>query len=170
MEQFYGKVNTNRDEDKIIIFKNATFSWDKLSKRIKRPLKDKRNKGKSKKNLSKGYIQRRDSSSSSEGSVQMSPSPDRPFVLKDISIDIGKGEMVGITGNLGSGKTSLLLAIIGEMLKKKGELQVVENLNSKFKRNNTPNGAAELLMFVSQYLAYIYFCRFWLCISKSLVG
>ncbi|KAG6455079.1 hypothetical protein O3G_MSEX009011 [Manduca sexta] len=125
MEVYYDRVNTNRDEDKIIIFKNATFSWVNPSKQRKSVSKSKKNKGKSKKRLTRVSIQRSDSTSSSEALVQ-----DEPFSLKDISLEIGKGELVGITGPIGSGKTSLLQAIIGEMLKKSGDLQIPESLNS----------------------------------------
>lgn len=69
-------------------------------------------------------IQRRDSTSSSEAGIS-----DTPFTLNDISLEIGREELIGVTGKVGSGKTSLLLAIIGEMLKKDGDLQIPENLN-----------------------------------------
>lgn len=101
-------------------------------------IKNKKMKGKSNKRISKGNIQRKDSSSSSEGFDHQRLSSGKPFMLKDISLEVGKGELIGITGNLGSGKTSLILAIIGEMLKKKGELQVVENLNSFGYASQTP--------------------------------
>ncbi|CAG9785699.1 unnamed protein product [Diatraea saccharalis] len=123
-EEYYDRVNTNRDEDKIVIFKNASFSWATASQR-KRPVKkDRKNKGKSKKRLSKMNVQRRDSTSSSETAAL-----DGPFTLKDITFEIGREELIGVTGNVGSGKTSLLLAIIGEMLKKGGDIQIPDNLN-----------------------------------------
>lgn len=126
-ELYYDRVNKNHDEDKIIIFKNATFAWAKPSKRKRQPKKSKKNKGKSKKKLSRGSIQRRDSSSSSEHLVQ-----DEPFMLTDICLEIGKDELIGVTGAVGSGKTSLLHAILGDMLKKNGDLQIPENLSSKY--------------------------------------
>ncbi|CAH2076394.1 unnamed protein product, partial [Iphiclides podalirius] len=122
-DRYYDRVNRNRDEDKIIIFKNASFAWVKPSKR--KPLvKTKKNKGKSKKSLSKRKTQRDDSTSSSDNQTQ------EPFMLKEISLEIAKGELLGIAGNVGSGKTSLLHAILGEMLKTNGDLQIPENLNS----------------------------------------
>ncbi|XP_026732381.1 ABC transporter C family member 13 [Trichoplusia ni] len=124
-ELYYDRVNKNHDEDKIIIFKNATFAWAKPLKKKKPPKKSKKNKGKSKKRLSRGSIQRRDSTSSSEQLVR-----DEPFMLKDINLEIGKEELIGITGVVGSGKSSLLHAIIGDMMKKNGDLQIPENLSS----------------------------------------
>jgi ABC-type glutathione transport system ATPase component len=36
-------------------------------------------------------------------------------VLKGINLEVKKGDLVGICGRVGSGKSSLLLSIIGEM-------------------------------------------------------
>lgn len=72
-------------------------------------------------------IQRRDSTSSSEAGIL-----ENPFTLNDITLEIGREELIGVTGKIGSGKTSLLLAIIGEMLKKDGDIQIPENLNGKY--------------------------------------
>ncbi|XP_063822575.1 ATP-binding cassette sub-family C member 10 [Ostrinia nubilalis] len=123
-EDYYDRVNTNRDEDKVIIFKNASFTWAKPSQKPKPTPKKRKNKGKSKKKLSRVSIQRRDSSSSAEAGTL-----DSPFTLNDISLEIGREDLIGITGKVGSGKTSLLMAIIGEMIKKDGDIQIPENLN-----------------------------------------
>ncbi|CAK1601027.1 unnamed protein product [Parnassius mnemosyne] len=122
-DRYYDRVNTNCDEDKIIIFKNASFAWTKASPRKQlEPKTTKKNKGKSNKNLSKRNVQRKDSTADLH--------TQEPFMLRDISLEIGKGELIGITGNVGSGKTSLLHAIIGEMLKTNGDLQIPDNLSS----------------------------------------
>lgn len=128
-EYYYDRLNTNRDEDKVIIMKNASFSWSKSTIRRKSPSKIKKNKGKSKKKLSK-RTQRSDSVSSSEATVQ------EPFSLKNISLEIGKEELIGVAGPTGSGKTSLLLALIGEMTKQSGDVQIPENLNSELYFND----------------------------------
>lgn len=148
-DNYYDRVNTNRDEDKIIIFKKASFAWAKPSTRRKSKQKSKKNKGKSKKRLS---VQRHDSDSSTEALIQ-----NEPFTLKDISLEIGKGELLGIAGAVGSGKTSLLLAIIGDMVKKDGDIQIPDNLNGidfillfiYYKSsNNTQSGLSHKNMFL----------------------
>ena len=53
-------------------------------------------------------------------SVGVEEDPDAPYVwsgptLKNINLDIKKGELVMITGRVGSGKSSLLAAILGEI-------------------------------------------------------
>ncbi|XP_053612286.1 ATP-binding cassette sub-family C member 10 [Plodia interpunctella] len=121
-ERYYDRLNTNEDEDKVIIFKNATFAWAKPSI-VKIPLpKPKKNKGK---RSSKGNIKRRESISSSDAVYQ-----EELFSLKDICLEIGRDQLIGVTGSVGSGKTSLLLAIIGEMKKENGDIQIPESLNS----------------------------------------
>lgn len=128
-EEYYDRVNVNRDEDKIIIFRNATFAWARPMKRENMKLN--KEKGKSNKNKRKLNIQSSDSLTSEEGGQ------DAPFTLNDISLEIGREEFIGVTGSIGSGKTSLLLAVIGEMLKKNGDLQLPESLNSNaFYYNN----------------------------------
>ena len=50
---------------------------------------------------------------------------DRATVLRDISLDVSRGERVAVFGAVGEGKTSLLLAILGELEKLTGEVHVV---------------------------------------------
>ncbi|KAG0229963.1 hypothetical protein BGX31_006020 [Mortierella sp. GBA43] len=45
----------------------------------------------------------------------------KPF-LKDISLDIPRGSLVAVVGPVGSGKSSLLQAIVGSMMKSQGEV------------------------------------------------
>ncbi|KAJ7583390.1 ABC transporter type 1, transmembrane domain-containing protein [Mycena floridula] len=44
--------------------------------------------------------------------------------LEDINLTVKKGELVGILGRVGCGKTSLLSAIIGDMTRREGELLI----------------------------------------------
>ncbi|XP_045532531.1 ABC transporter C family member 13 [Pieris brassicae] len=119
-DRYFEEINKNRDEDKIIILKDVTFLW-KNAKKVKKP---KKNKGKSKRKVSQP-------SRVSIGSVEaIQDDASRYFYLENISLEIGRDELIGVAGPVGSGKTSLLLAIMGAMMKTKGEIQVAENLNS----------------------------------------
>ncbi|KAI0659143.1 multidrug resistance-associated ABC transporter [Cubamyces menziesii] len=46
---------------------------------------------------------------------------EKPFELKDVKLKIPKGSFVAIVGRVGSGKSSLLQALIGEMRKTRGD-------------------------------------------------
>ena len=48
-------------------------------------------------------------------------------ILKDVSLDLEKGQMVGLIGRNGAGKTTLLRAIMGILPIKSGELIFEEN-------------------------------------------
>ena len=47
---------------------------------------------------------------------------DRVFQLRDISMEIPRGMLVAVVGPVGSGKTSLLQGLIGEMRKTSGSI------------------------------------------------
>jgi len=48
--------------------------------------------------------------------------------LEDINLTVRKGELVGVLGRVGSGKSSLLSAIIGDMRKTDGEVALFGNV------------------------------------------
>lgn len=48
----------------------------------------------------------------------------RKMILQDISIDIGRGEIVGLLGPNGSGKTTLIRLIVGLMKKNNGQIMI----------------------------------------------
>ena len=49
---------------------------------------------------------------------------DHRFTLGPIDLKIKNGEFVGVVGSVGSGKSSLLSAIVGEMVRTKGKLDI----------------------------------------------
>ncbi|KAI0087237.1 multidrug resistance-associated ABC transporter [Irpex rosettiformis] len=59
----------------------------------------------------------KDGDESKEGEME---ADDKPFELKDLNLKIPKGAFVAIVGRVGSGKSSLLQALIGEMRKTRG--------------------------------------------------
>lgn len=60
------------------------------------------------------------------------------LVLQNVSFEINEGEFVYITGKVGSGKSSLLKTIYGELPVKEGEAQVMDFEIHKLKRSNLP--------------------------------
>ena len=50
---------------------------------------------------------------------------DTPEVLKDITLDVPKGSLTAVVGTVGSGKSSLLSAILGELHKMEGSVNTV---------------------------------------------
>ncbi|KAI9339972.1 P-loop containing nucleoside triphosphate hydrolase protein [Obelidium mucronatum] len=56
-----------------------------------------------------------------EEEILVAPEPARPH-LRNINLDVPKGSLVAIVGAVGSGKSSLLNAIVGEMKKTKGSV------------------------------------------------
>jgi ABC-type glutathione transport system ATPase component len=47
---------------------------------------------------------------------------DRVFKVRDVSLNVPRGQLVAIVGSVGSGKTSLLQGLIGEMRKTQGSI------------------------------------------------
>lgn len=46
-----------------------------------------------------------------------------PFTLKDINLQVGRNELIAVVGSVGSGKTSLLAALAGDMRKTAGSVK-----------------------------------------------
>ncbi|RXW15854.1 hypothetical protein EST38_g10001 [Candolleomyces aberdarensis] len=56
------------------------------------------------------------------GTEETSSQEEKPFELKNMKMTIPKGAFIGIVGRVGSGKSSLLQALIGEMRKTRGHV------------------------------------------------
>ena len=50
---------------------------------------------------------------------------DEPAVLHDINIRVTKGSLTAVVGNVGSGKSSLVAAFLGELERLKGRVNTV---------------------------------------------
>ena len=112
--------------------KGATFTWDTP------PLEglDKENKIKSKSRFSSWFrsskhdakvetatIYANGKSQVKKSRLQaLAEEKDRVFQVRDISMEIPRGILVAIVGPVGSGKTSLLQGLIGEMRKTSGSI------------------------------------------------
>ncbi|KAH7334391.1 ABC transporter [Rhizoctonia solani] len=95
--------------------KDAEFSWDGA------PPDDVSSKGKGKKGKAK-------SSKSAAGTAEKSaaagdePAKELIFKLRDINLSLPRGQLCAIVGPVGSGKSSLLQGLIGEMRRENGSV------------------------------------------------
>jgi len=111
-----------------LLITNGTFVWDlektaeQLEKEKKQKDEEKEKKKQEDKKKEKDDVKnkKKEYTSDNAGSLTAEEGPDVPYVwsgptLKNINLDIKKGELVMITGRVGSGKSSLLAAILGEI-------------------------------------------------------
>ena len=100
---------TNHDLDVAVRVKDASFTWDappveenvvKNGKKSKKDAKEPKDRAASKTNNKGGEI----------------------FQIKNLSFDIPRGSLVAFVGPVGSGKSSLLQGLIGEMRKIGGQV------------------------------------------------
>ena len=120
----------NEDLPVAIEVKGATFTWDIP------PLDEHDGKNKTKK---QGRFSSKFNSSEYNGKVKavtisangkyqdekarlQAEEEDRVFQVRDVSMEIPRGRLVAIVGPVGSGKTSLLQGLIGEMRKTSGSI------------------------------------------------
>lgn len=123
---FYRNNTNNHENDIILSLNGANFSWTKFKNNDSNEKSPRRSKGK--KSTSKYVnLQRRDSSIEAGTSEQSESGANTPFKLNNITIDIRRGDFIGIIGTVGSGKSSLLNGILAEMVKIDGEILTCEN-------------------------------------------
>ena len=126
----------NEDLPVAIEIKGATFTWDtpptdeldvknktKTKNQSKFPSQFHSSKQNAKIELAK--ISANEKSQVEKSRLQLeleAEEEDRVFQVKDINMKIPRGMLVAIVGQVGSGKTSLLLGLIGEMRKISGSI------------------------------------------------
>ncbi len=66
-----------------------------------------------------------------------------PFELTDISLSVTSGMVCGVVGSVGSGKTSLLLALVGNMRRKCGDVSMVKSVGYVPQRAFTISGTVQ---------------------------
>ncbi|XP_038609802.1 multidrug resistance-associated protein 9 [Tachyglossus aculeatus] len=94
------------DKDNALVVENATLSWEcEISRK-----NSQENVSPDRKELSQGSSQTFLQPLESEDTK-----PSSPLVLHNINITLKKGKVLGICGNVGSGKSSLISALLGQM-------------------------------------------------------
>ena len=82
-------------------------------------------------------VQKKPNDQSDESSTK-SDSPKKPFELKDIELEIQKGQLIAVIGQVATGKSSLISAILGEMelseneLGEKGQVNISDELGTSY--------------------------------------
>ncbi|EKM58203.1 uncharacterized protein PHACADRAFT_116921 [Phanerochaete carnosa HHB-10118-sp] len=92
------------DMDVAVMVEHGDFTWDAPPPEHESKKKGKKDKAESK-------------------PVDTSAQPEKVFSLKDINMEIPQGQLTAIVGPVGTGKTSLLEALIGEMRRTHGEVR-----------------------------------------------
>ncbi|KAH8908657.1 P-loop containing nucleoside triphosphate hydrolase protein [Coniochaeta sp. PMI_546] len=95
---------------------DATFTWERTPTQDKEGTMAGDSKGK--KEVAKD--RKRPGSSDEDASTLVEER--EPFKLQDINFQIGRNELVAVIGSVGSGKSSLLAALAGDMRKTSGEV------------------------------------------------
>ncbi|XP_068938920.1 ATP-binding cassette sub-family C member 12 isoform X2 [Petaurus breviceps papuanus] len=106
-------ITQPEDADTVLVLKNATLSWEQEPSKIIIPEKESSKKiFNSKPDLETS----RDLSLKFQGIVVPDEEKEKTSpVLRKISLTVKKGKVLGICGNVGSGKSSLISAILGQM-------------------------------------------------------
>ncbi|XP_060552552.1 ATP-binding cassette sub-family C member 5-like [Ruditapes philippinarum] len=107
MEEYIPPSNEVYDKENVVEIKAANFIWDNILDQSSQVNVDK--------------FAKRSSVTSLDSSRRESISN---FALSDINFEVKQGKLVGICGSVGSGKSSLMSAVMGRMLLQKGHLAV----------------------------------------------
>ncbi|KAF4584938.1 hypothetical protein EYR40_001764 [Pleurotus pulmonarius] len=107
---------------------DADFTWEtvaKLSKDMKRDNLEKHDLSAKSEKDGKGIlpIDVTEIQGSADSGSDLCETKEQPFELTNLSLEIERGAFVAIVGRVGSGKSSLLQALIGEMRKTRGEVE-----------------------------------------------
>jgi ATP-binding cassette subfamily C (CFTR/MRP) protein 1 len=115
-------------DDVIIQFDHANLSWTPKhavaeAEKAEREAKEKKEQDKKKKPYEK--VSTKVEEVVDEEKPEEKNGPNRAILtLNDLNISIKKGQLVGIVGTVGSGKSSILTAILGEMHRTDGHLRI----------------------------------------------
>ncbi|KAG6861355.1 hypothetical protein C0995_001088 [Termitomyces sp. Mi166 len=101
---------------------DASFSWDAPPPEEETNSKQKRSYGVTAKSSTKGAESKK-GKTMVENLEKAKTDEDKVFKIKDLNMHIPRGQLVAIVGAVGSGKTSLLQGVIGEMRKTGGSVK-----------------------------------------------
>ncbi len=115
------EADYNPDAPNAVEMRDASFTWERT------PTQDTEGtagqiKSKEKK-VPNGIKEKQDAPAADSSEVASTLVEEHePFKLQDLNLDIGRNELVAVIGTVGSGKTSLLAALAGDMRQTNGEV------------------------------------------------
>ncbi|KAJ1607184.1 ABC transporter-like protein [Cryptosporidium canis] len=104
--------------DHIVVMRSSSYSWSKDSRRRNNPRSNDPDCLPSSKLLHRGHEQL--DSAAHPGAHRHYPCPDAKFKLRNISLSLSLGETIIVVGSPGSGKTSLMNAVLDEIVQEDG--------------------------------------------------
>ncbi|KAJ4344427.1 ATP-binding cassette transporter yor1 [Didymosphaeria variabile] len=123
----------NYEAKEAIVVKDADFTWERHPTREdedgppekggppgKKSKKEKKDKRKSVQSVASNGS----GSASDSKQGEKLGEEDLPFQLKDLHLSIGRKELIAVIGGVGSGKSSFLAALAGDMRRTKGEVMI----------------------------------------------
>ncbi|KAI8925342.1 P-loop containing nucleoside triphosphate hydrolase protein [Entophlyctis helioformis] len=111
---------SDEPDEPAVHVKDASFEWEQVmdasaaSAQGKKPKKSKKSKA------AEQLKESADASSSRSPSPQ--PQPQSVFKIENLNLSIPRGKLVAVVGSVGSGKSSLLNALVGEMRRTAGSV------------------------------------------------
>lgn len=119
------------DKDVPIKASNCTFEWEVIEKEDKKKKKKEKSKKKKKKKGDTQKLLQNSPEVTIEESIDEEKAENESnnqssgvFRLEDISFEVKAGELLCIVGSVGSGKSSLVQGILGEMKKLSGTVEI----------------------------------------------
>ncbi|KAG0698327.1 ABC protein, partial [Suillus ampliporus] len=109
----------DKDQEPALLVKDATFQWESFEKDSGEAFSSENGA------RGGGGPQRGKDTSTKEDKATEKPAPGRDaplFMVKNVTMTIPRGQLVAVVGRVGSGKSSLLQGLIGEMRKVSGHV------------------------------------------------
>ena len=105
---------------------NAGFTWERTPTQATEPTAASNDKSKKTKNTADAKGQKasqpQQSGSSDNDTASTLVEEREPFKLQDLNLEVGRNELIAIIGTVGSGKSSMLASLAGDMRKTSGDV------------------------------------------------
>ncbi|QIX00048.1 hypothetical protein AMS68_005565 [Peltaster fructicola] len=133
-EELLDEADWNNEAENAISIRNASFTWERTPTQDsdhvpgKGPKTDKQRKQEKRQSKMMAKAERKKSQQEEKAGLPTSSSQqsleeeDHPFQINGIDINVGRNELVAIIGSVGSGKSSLLAAMAGDMRRTQGSV------------------------------------------------